>query len=114
MNILREFVCETKDENIKKCIPLILGFYKGNKRLISESEKEDFQQDIILTVLEANSNYDKNKGSFATYLLWCFKTLKQNIISKYTGIRMNYYQYRNNFKKEKKPLRIYSLEKGEW
>lgn len=110
MNILQKFVYETEDDNIKKCIPLILGFYKCNKKLIPSSEAEDFQQDIIATILEAINNYDENKGTFATYLLWSFKTLKQNIISKYTGIKMNYYQYRNNFKKEKRPIKIYSLE----
>lgn len=110
MKILQDFLKNINNEDIIKSSSIIYDFYSKNKKLIPNDEREDFQQDIILTVLKANKKYDNTKGTFGTYLIWSFKTLKQNIISKYTGIKMNYYQYINNFKKEGCPIKILTIK----
>lgn len=110
MKILQDFIKNIDNNDIKTSSSVIYSFYSKNKKLIPNDEREDFQQDIILTVLKASNKYNKSKGSFSTYLIWNFKTLKQNIISKYTGIKINYYQYINNFKKENCPIKVISIK----
>lgn len=110
MKILQDFLKNIDNEDIIKSSSIIYDFYSKNKRLIPNDEREDFQQDIILTVLKTNSKYNRLKGTFGTYLIWNFKTLKQNIISKYTGIKINYYQYINRFKKENHPIKIMTMK----
>lgn len=110
MKILVDFLKSIDNEDIKKSSSIIYSFYNKNKKLIPHDEREDFQQDIILSVLKANKKFDSVKGSFGTYLIWNFKTLKQNIISKYTGVKLNYYQYINNFKKENHPIKVITIK----
>lgn len=110
MDILTSFLEETDKSYIKNSSSVIYDFYNKNKKLIAYDEREDFKQDIILVILKSDETFDSSKGMFSTHLMWNLKTLKQSIISKYTGIKMNYYQYRNTFKKTNDCIKVLSIK----
>lgn len=90
MSILEKFIDDSDDPNIKEAKNTIMWFYHNNKKLIPDYYIEDFEQDIILTVLESLEKYSLQKGKFSTYLTWCFKTYRQKIITQTTGIKISY------------------------
>lgn len=108
MDILQDFI-DTTNDCVKNCKSTIYDFYHKNKKLIPYDEREDFKQDIILVVLKSLETYDSSKGKFSTHLSWKLKTFKQSIISRYTGIKLNYYQYRNYFSKTDGAIKVYSI-----
>lgn len=92
MQLIKNFLKDTDDNRIKESESTIIWFYKENLSLIPKDEIEDFEQDIILTILESIKKYNSEKGKFSTYLMWNFKTYKQSLITRFTGIKMNYKQ----------------------
>lgn len=90
MNLLDDFFKTTDNQNIINAKSTITYFYNTNKKFIQKYLIEDFEQDIILIILESLQKYDESKGSFSTMLNWEFKSYKQNIITKNTGIKINY------------------------
>ena len=104
---MKQFLEVVDEDYIKDSASIIIGFYNQNKKLIPYDEREDFEQDIIVEILSLNKTYDKTKSKFSTYAMWGFKTLKQTIITKYTGIKVNYYQYRKNVTS---PIKVYTLK----
>lgn len=112
MNMLQSFIDNSSDEVIKSYKNMIMNFYCTHRKKISKSEWEDFQQDIICCILVFRDKFDETKSDFSTFMSYQFQELLQNIITKYTGIKMNYYQY-NKFKQDNKKLVILSLEDRE-
>ena len=112
MKILMEFMENTEDLEIRNAAGLVFDFYKNNKSKIPFDEREDFQQDIILCVLNTRKKYDPQKGTLFSLLCWELKTVLHDLISKYAGIRMSFRQYRK-FKEENRVLLLYSLKDKE-
>lgn len=102
MTLLREFIDGYGKQYIKDAAFTVYQFYRENKKLIPKDELEDFQQDIIIAILYTENNWIPSKGKFATYLIWNLRTIKQDIISKYTGIKIGYYQYMKESKEGNK------------
>lgn len=109
MKILREFLEQTDDNEVKSIGGLAVSFYKQNKNKVSPSEREDFQQDIILCILETKNKFDPSKGTFGNLLGWELRTLLHSIITRYVGVKMSFRQF-SKFKQENRELSISSLQ----
>lgn len=93
MKLLKEFIKEYDKSYIQECSFSIYKFYKDYKKLIPRDELEDFQQDIIMAILNAEKIWDRNKGQFITILLFYLKKINNKTITKYTGIYVNERMY---------------------
>ena len=110
MNILNEFIENSDNEFIKSSKSTILWFYKTNYNLMSKDEREDFAQDIILIVLNALKRYDFTKAKFGTYLTWTFKSYKNDMITKFTGIKVTEEEFYKMRKRGIYSLSVVNLE----
>lgn len=105
MRLLKEFIKEYNKSYIHECSFSIYKFYKDYKKLIPRDELEDFQQDIIIAILNTEKVWDASKGKFVTLLLFYLKKITNSIITKYTGITVSDFLY-NKFVKDNCPIKI--------
>lgn len=102
MFLLKEFIKKCDKYEIKEAESVMMYFYRENKKLVSRDELEDFQQDIILEALTSYEKWDNSKSKFATYLTHCLKNIKNDLISRYTGIKVTQYSYAKALKEGSK------------
>lgn len=109
MDLIKEAALATEDENIIAAIPTMEIFYKRHRGKINKDEWEDFQQDIILYTLQVYKRFDPNKAAFTTFLYCSLIALLNNLITRYTGIKVTKKDFRDE---DKITVNIVSLEEG--
>lgn len=85
-------ICEYKFKNqsaIIKADSFLWKEFHKLKPIVSRDEYEDLKQDIILTVIEADNSYDpKYETSFLTHLGYQMRAIEDDLITRYTGIKL--------------------------
>lgn len=112
MQLLKEYIKSVDNTYVKESRSTILWFFMTNYQTIPKEEIEDFEQDIIMVILEALEKYDPNKGKFNTFLSWRLRLYKKDLITRFTGIKLTGDEYIKRKKKGGLFLQITQLEEG--
>lgn len=77
------------EDSILKCEELLWKTYHSLKPMVAKSEHEDLKQDILLTLIEADRDFDPAyEVRFSTFLYPRLNKLGNDILTRYTGIKL--------------------------